>query len=214
MTSLLHRVIRKLTPAAIQWQSIAFFRLDLQKEVTAAPSDNTLQTLDFHIIDSPEDNWLAELCYSYPHKHFHLRLIHDCQQCHVVEINGMIVAYAWVTTSSCHISEINFHLSVRPGSIYIYDCFVHAAHRQLGIYQTLLAKILADYRLPRWPERYHTAWIAAEPSNTASVRGIERAGFEESAMVRYLQLWAFTRWYGANSLEETMRNADRKIVSD
>ena len=212
INSVLHRVIRKLIPAGIDWETLVFYTLDLRH--APAPSEKTSQPLEYHIIESPEDSWLTVLCDAYPLKKFHLRMIHDCQQCYIAVLNGQLVAYAWVTTSSCYVSEISFHLPVGPGCIYIYDCFVRADSRGMRIYNTLLSKILTDYSLPRWPESYDTACIAVDPGNTTSMRGIKRAGFAEVARVRYLRLWAFARWYGARGISERMSAEPNRVVSD
>lgn len=207
--------MRKPTPTGFDWQSLAFYTLDLQQSFTPLHSDHESQPLDYHIIESPADSWLAILCDRYPQKQFHLRMIHDCQQCYIATMSGQLAAYAWVTTSSCHVSEINFNLPAGRGRIYIYDCFVGPDFRRRGIYNALLIRILTDYRLPRWPDGYDTAWIAVQPGNTASVRGIRRAGFGEFARVRYVRLGAFTRWYGARNLIERMSGAGtRQILND
>lgn len=204
----------KLTPAGFDWQSIAFFMLDLKRKFTPSASSHLAQPLEFHIIETLDDNWLAILCAAYPHKQFRQRMIQDCQQCYIAVLHGELAAYAWVTTSTCHVSEIDFDLPVGPGRIYIYDCFVLTEYRRLGIYNALLMKILADYRLPRWPNSYYTACIGVEPRNTASVRGIRRAGFKEFTRVRYLHMGAFSRWYGARSLIERMSAPVTRALSD
>lgn len=223
-TSVLRRIIRKLTPVGCDWEILAFYTLDLQRKFIPQRTEECWQALDYpiidypvidyHVIESPEDSWLAALCDAYPRRQFHLRMIHDCQQCYIAAINDQLVGYAWVTTSSCHVSEINFHLPVGPGRIYIYDCFVRADCRKQGIYHSLLSRILADYTLPRWPRRYETACIAVEPDNMTSVRGIRRVGFEEFSRISYLHLWAIERWYGARGLTEYMTAGKRRIVSD
>ncbi|MDO9318389.1 MAG: GNAT family N-acetyltransferase [Gammaproteobacteria bacterium] len=223
---MVYRILRKLTAAGIDWRSIVFFMLDMQRKGTALPpespsdrpSDKLPQHLEYHIIDSIADSWLKVLCDAYPQKQFHLRMIQDCQQCYIVLLGDKLAAYAWVTTSTCRVSEIDLQLQVGPGRLYIYDCFVRADYRGQGIYSALLKKIIADYQLRRWPNRYDTAFIVAESSNTASIRGIRRAGFDEFAQVRYLHMGSFSRWYGVEGLSARMTtvrlSGTRSVLSD
>ncbi len=201
---MIKRILRKLTPAGMDWQSIVFFMFDLQRGMPPLPPKRQLPPLKYHIINAPEDPWLTVLCEAQPQHQLHLRMIHGGQQCYIAILNGEWVAYAWITSAPCHVSEINFDLPIGPACIYIYDCFVRADCRGLGIYKTLLLKIVGDFRLLRWPRYYEVACIGAEPENTASVRGIRHAGFEEFARIRYLRLWKHSRWYGVRELVKRM----------
>ncbi|MDP1930785.1 MAG: GNAT family N-acetyltransferase [Gammaproteobacteria bacterium] len=210
---MLYRAIRKLTPVGIDYQSVVFFLLDLKQRTF--PLSEASRPVACHIIDSTQDQWFRILSLAYPAQQFHLRMQHDCQQCHIAIVDGNLVGYAWVTTSPCHISEINFTLPVGLGRLYIYDCFVESAYRGQGIYQSLLMTIIADYRKRRWPNQYRTACIGAEPDNTASILGIKRAGFEEFTRARYVHVGQFSRWYGVNSLIAHMSaNRPDQVVSD
>lgn len=199
---MLHRVIRKLSPAGVDYQSVVFFMLDLQNSFHTLSPDTALP--EIHVIDSTDDPWLSELCDRYPEKRFHLRMIFGDQQCYVVIREGQLCAWAWVTVSPCFVSEIEFLLPVGKASVYIYDCFVQPECRGKGLYQALLRQIIIDYRRPRWSRRFRTACICAEPGNTASIRGICSAGFHAFARARFLQVGRFTRWYGIDGLRERM----------
>lgn len=198
------RIIRKLLPAGVEFNSIEFFQCDLR-----SVSEQPLlagKTISFHIVDSIEDQWLQVMCDNFPEKHFSQRILDDLQQCYIVIVNGQLAAFAWITTSSCLVSEINFNLDVGARSFYIYDCFVISHYRRQGFYRALLTKILADYRVRHGADYFRTVYIASEPGNIPSIRAIMRVGFERFANVRYLHMGQVSRWYGVTDLLRSIQS--------
>lgn len=207
--SIFHRIVKKLNSPGLQYQSLIFFAYDMKKTLEPAGKyvlSRTNGALEFHAFDSTLDPLLTKLCVKYPDKRFYRRMKHGYQHCYVLIDKNEIVAYAWVTTSTCYVSELDFMLPIGLGRFYIYDCFVDEAFRGRGLYQALLGKIIADYATLRWPGQFTAACIAAEPGNIASIRGIRRAGFKEFARARYIQIGKATRLYGVNTLVSFMNS--------
>lgn len=91
---------------------------------------------------------------------------------YVALLNEAPVGYGWVGFKSGAIDELFLRFSVPPGNAYLWDFATLPAWRGLGVYPHLIQEIarrLTDV------ERF---WIAYEAHNTASGRGIEKAGFQ------------------------------------
>lgn len=196
--------IRTFIPSFLEYRSVAFFLLDVRRELPQPTSSDLW--FDSHVIASMEDGWLKELCDTWPDKYFHLRMRHEGERCYIALVDGKLAAYAWVTSCFCHVSEINLSLSVGTGYLYIYDCFVIPEWRSRGIYSALLVKIVDDFRHHPGGAIYHTACIGADPRNLASVAGIKRAGFAEYTRARYVRAGKFSHCHGMNELSARMRS--------
>lgn len=194
--------IRKWIPVPLDYSRVVFFLSDLMIE--SIPRQKDGQSFGTHIISSRNDPWLKVLCKMFPEKYFHLRMSDESQRCYVTIVRGDLVAYAWITTSFCHVSEVNFNLIVGEGCLYIYDCYVETASRRQGLYSSLLLQILLDYKGINSPVRYHTACIGAEPGNKASTTAIKRIGFKKLTCVRYLRCGKIFHWHGAAPLITSM----------
>lgn len=110
-----------------------------------------------------------------------------CQRDAYVGVRGdRIATFCWVTFDRELIGEIEWHLSMKPGEAYVWDCVTRQSHRGRGLYPTLLNFILHDLRR----RGYRRAWIGTTADNTASIRGLTKAGFHKVADLRYQRfLW-------------------------
>ena len=95
-----------------------------------------------------------------------------------------IVTFCWVTYDRELIGEIEWHLTLKPGEAYIWDCVTRQTDRGRGLYPALLTFILHDLQR----RGYHRAWIGTTADNTASIRGLTKAGFYKVADLRYRRL--------------------------
>lgn len=95
------------------------------------------------------------------------------KRCYAAWVEGKPAAYGWVSFNEEFVGEMSLHLRLLPGEAYIWDCFTLPAFRGRRMYSALLAYILGELR----SEKYSRAWIGADLDNTASQRGIARAGF-------------------------------------
>ncbi len=92
-------------------------------------------------------------------------------RCYGFYYDGEIANFAWVTDEAI---EIDRSLSLDlPGSIAIFDCLTLPNYRGLGIYPKSLS-ILIRLGLDAG---FKSVVIMVDPTNTPSIKGIERAGF-------------------------------------
>jgi hypothetical protein len=84
---------------------------------------------------------------------------------------GSPVAYAWTKSSSCHVvTEVRAVVGLQSASLWIVNCVTPEVYRGGGNYPRLIGEIV----------RLHpgaAAYIYCLASNSASRRGIEKAGF-------------------------------------
>jgi hypothetical protein len=92
-------------------------------------------------------------------------------QPYLAQLDGDPVALGWSTGNIIEIGELDITAPLPPGNRYLWGFVTVPAQRGRGLYPRLLQAILraegADIR----------AWIGHEPDNTASSRGILKAGF-------------------------------------
>lgn len=193
-----YRVARRLMPPCVDYRSILFFNLRLGRHpVRARRCRVDLEIFEFNSI---EDSLFRFMCASFPERNFRARM--DCgnQRCHVALVANRMAGFGWVTTSPCHVSEIDFTLPLGTGRFYIYDCFVCPEFRGMGVYQTLLSKIVAVYGSQDRSDCFDTAWIGVEPDNVPSIKAIRRVGFQAAVRVRHLRVGRVCGLFGADRL--------------
>jgi hypothetical protein len=79
---------------------------------------------------------------------------------------------------------------LRRDEAYIHNCRTHPAGRGRGMYPATLSRIARD-----WKSGGRELFVATVESNTASMRGIERAGFSMVRRVRSLVLFGVRVWH-------------------
>jgi CelD/BcsL family acetyltransferase involved in cellulose biosynthesis/GNAT superfamily N-acetyltransferase len=104
-----------------------------------------------------------------------VRYHYQGQRCFVARNeHGAIAAYGWcVAGTATQLLKLGPGLSMGPGDIYIGDCYTHPPFRGRGIYPRLLGYVMAT----SFQEGRRRAVIKVSNDNTASIRGIEKAGF-------------------------------------
>jgi len=100
------------------------------------------------------------------------------RHCYAAWINNQIASYGWVSFDEEMVGELNLRLRLIPGEAYIWDCATLPAYRQHHLYSGLLSFILHELFIHQPICR---VWIGADLDNTASQRGIARAGFHRVA---------------------------------
>lgn len=83
----------------------------------------------------------------------------------------VLVGYGWVATQEGSISQLEISFTIPSGSCYLYSFLTLPEWRGHGIYPHLLQIIIHHEQLI---DRF---WIGYLPDNTASARGISKAGF-------------------------------------
>ena len=97
--------------------------------------------------------------------------------CYSAWVDGQLAAYGWASFGDEDIGELNLRIKLLPGEAYIWDCVTLPAYRENLLYSALLCYILGELRL----QNICRAWIGADLENTASQKGIARAGFHHVA---------------------------------
>ncbi|MGE3541339.1 MAG: N-acetyltransferase family protein [Candidatus Tectimicrobiota bacterium] len=101
-----------------------------------------------------------------------------------------IVSYCWVTSEPVEIGEIRCVMSSRVDEVYIYDAFTFPEYRGNNLYPVLLQRVL-EYSRQQGRRR---ALIFVLSDNAASIRGVQKAGFQEFQRVTYRNVLGFVRY--------------------
>lgn len=89
-----------------------------------------------------------------------------------------LVAYGWTSTRPTAFLDL-FEVRPAPDEAYFFDYFTHPDHRGRGCYPLLLAGIANVLAA----EGMAGGWIAVAERNTASWRGVHKAGFRHAGDV-------------------------------
>ncbi|HEX7127173.1 MAG TPA: GNAT family N-acetyltransferase [Thermodesulfobacteriota bacterium] len=165
---------------------------DLDREPPAAPSLPpglaVARVTDREPAGSPRRRALVGAMAPTPAAEIDARLATG-RRAYVVEGPAGILAYGWVTRGDEEIAEVEGRIRVGPGEAYIWDCATLPAYRGRGLYPALLGAIARDLAA----DGVTRAWIAARADNAPSLRGLEKAGFQRAADIRYVRLWRWRR---------------------
>jgi L-amino acid N-acyltransferase YncA len=101
-----------------------------------------------------------------------------------------ILAYCWATQEPVEIGEIRCVMSPRSDEVYLYDAFTFAEHRGQNLYPALLQRMLDASR----KAGLRRALIFVMSDNTASIRGVQKAGFREFQRVTCRNIFGFARY--------------------
>ncbi len=99
---------------------------------------------------------------------------------YIAYIGTIPVAYGWSATNRANFGEGRVHFQVPTNQRYLYNFVTLPRWRGLGIYPRLLQSILAAENSERF-------WIVHQLANTASQRGIAKAGFQIASSVYFTQ---------------------------
>lgn len=91
----------------------------------------------------------------------------------VAFVNNQPAAFGWMTRDNARIDELDHEFILPTGNRYLWNFRTMEAYRGLGIYPALLQYILqnGDVEAKRF-------WIIHAPENNASLKGIQKVGFE------------------------------------
>ena len=91
----------------------------------------------------------------------------------VAYVNDQPAAFGWMARDNARIGELNHEFILPTGNRYLWNFRTMEAYRGLGIYPALL-----QYILQQGDEEANRFWIIHAPENNASLKGIQKAGFE------------------------------------
>jgi len=91
----------------------------------------------------------------------------------VAFINNVPAAFGWMARGKAFIGELNHEMVLPVANRYLWNFRTMEAFRGMGIYPALLQFIIQFEQ-----KTADTFWIIHAPENKASLRGIQKAGFE------------------------------------
>ena len=91
----------------------------------------------------------------------------------VAFINNKPAAFGWMARDNARIGELNHEFILPAGNRYLWNFRTLEAFRGLGIYPALL-----QYILQNGDTEANRFWIIHAPENNASLKGIQKGGFE------------------------------------
>lgn len=97
---------------------------------------------------------------------------------------GKIVSYCWMAQGKIGIEELDLAVSTLPDEVYLYDAFTLPPWRGRGLYPVILREML----LYAGRNGFSRALIFVAAGNTASRRGVLKAGFLEFQVVTHLSI--------------------------
>lgn len=190
MGTLLRRTLGRTVRRCVTLQTLLLYSWDLQ-DMAESGSDVAAQC-QISEVPGPDSSLFAALCARFPGRDFASRW-HQGQQCFVASINGLIAGFGWVAHGRLWIDEIELLYELGPGEVFIYDCYVDAFHRGVGIYPALIDAAARNAR--RAGSAPAVALIASMAWNKASIRGIGKTNFKKCRRIRYLKLIGLRKWW-------------------
>ncbi|MBI5647977.1 MAG: GNAT family N-acetyltransferase [Ignavibacteriae bacterium] len=93
---------------------------------------------------------------------------------------GERVFTAWLASGGLHVDELGFEWRIPDAERVVYDCNTAPTHRGRGLYPAALRWIVRHIQR----DDVSRVWIYADARNHASLRGIEKAGFDAAGLMR------------------------------
>ena len=119
------------------------------------------------------------------------------EKCFVALEEGKAVSYIWGARGVVGVEEIDKAVKPEPREIYLYDAFTLEPWRGKNLYPAVLRRAL-EYGEKLGLTR---SLIFVEAGNTASRRGVDKAGFTQFQTLYHNRFFVFTRSHLSDPLE-------------
>ena len=103
----------------------------------------------------------------------------DKNHLYAAQIDGNPIGYGWAATKKAQFGEPSRKIKIPAKSVYLWDFATYPEHRGKGVYPTLIQKIMKQYLDANY------FWILNQTSNSASARGIQKAGFKKACRIYF-----------------------------
>jgi ribosomal protein S18 acetylase RimI-like enzyme len=167
----------------------------------------TLCLFEFDLKQAPQQDSVARLPVTYrvldaaawavqPHtthitdRHLFQARLQRGEQFWTAQHQEKIISYCWATQEPVEIGEVRCLVSPRSDETYLYDAFTFPEYRGQSLYPALLQRIFAQSR----QQGLRRALIFVLSDNTASIRGVQKAGFHEFQRVTYWNVLGCSRY--------------------
>jgi len=168
-------------------KTLCLFEVDLKGP--AAPPCAARLTVEYCRLDAA--SWVTQRSTSHiPDRHLFPARFARGEEFWTAQREGKILSYLWATQEPVEIGEIRCVMSPRGDEVYLYDAFTFAEYRGQNLYPALLQRVLdSSHR-----QGLRRALIFVLSDNTASIRGVQKAGFREFQRVTYHNILGFVRY--------------------
>lgn len=168
-------------------KTLCLFEVDL-KAPPAPPCPARLEVA-YRLLDGSA--WERQLYTSHiPDRSFFPARLARGEQFWTAQQDNRILSYCWATQEPVDIGEIRCIMRPRGDEIYFYDAFTFGDYRGYNLYPAVLQHML-DYSRDQGVRR---ALIFVMSENSASIRGVQKAGFHEFQRVTYQNIFGFARY--------------------
>ena len=169
-------------------KTLCLFEVDLKGPIALACTAR-VAAVAYLMLDAAA--WAAQRYTShFPDRHLFPARFARGEQFWTAQHEGKILSYCWATHEPVEIGEIRCIMAPRGDEVYLYDAFTFAEYRGQNLYPALLQCVL-DYNRQHGVRR---ALIFVLSDNTASIRGVQKAGFKEFQRVTYQNILGFARY--------------------
>lgn len=193
-------ILNRVAPQHLQFQTMILYKYDLAQ---FQPKDEGSHVSVFRI-QKTQDELFALFQKKFPAKEFINRLNKGLNICYMSVRNNEPAGYAWAANNHLHIENLDYTFPLKNDEFFIYSCYVEKNARGKGIYSFMLHKILEDHS----NNGYRYAYIGVSISNSASIKGIEKAGFKRYKKLSYIKIGKYV-WYngiGRRKIPKLMRS--------
>lgn len=162
---------------------------DVDLKAPPPPACAARLPVDYRLVDMR--SWATQpYINDLPDRHLFPSRLERGEQFWTAQQDAKILSYCWATRLPVEIGEIRRKISPRDDEVYLYDAFTFAAYRGYNLYPALLQHILEQSR----QQGFRRALIFVMSDNTASIRGVSKAGFREFQRVTYSRVLGITRY--------------------
>lgn len=171
----------------VSTKTLCLFEVDL----TAVPAPRCIPKVSVEYQRLDARAWAVQRqTASFPERHLYPARFARDEHLWTVQQADAILGYCWATQEPVEIGEIRCVMSPRRDEVYFYDAFTFAEHRGQNLYPALLQSMLDSSRAAG----LRRALIFVMHDNTASIRGVQKAGFREFQRVICRNLFGFVRY--------------------
>ncbi|MGQ4807899.1 hypothetical protein NKDENANG_01265 [Candidatus Entotheonellaceae bacterium PAL068K] len=168
-------------------QTLCLFEVELKQ--AQLPECHARLAADYRVLDAAA--WVAQAHKAHiTDRHLFQMRLERGELFWTAQHSDRIIAYCWVTQESVAIGEVRRIISPRRDEVYLYNAFTFPEYRGQNLYPALLHRILEHSR----QQGLRRALIFVLSDNTASIRGVQKAGFREFQRVTYRNFLGFDRY--------------------
>lgn len=131
-----------------------------------------------------------------------LKRLSESEEGYLAVRQNQVVSYCWFSTQAVYVKEIGKYFQVRAKEIYLYDAATRIDWRGKGLYPLVLTGILGLIAA----RSLRKAYIFTDSLNTASQKGIIKAGFRHFQTISSINFFGqYLLWHGKTKEKDIER---------